>query len=114
MKGFTQFTLAALVAYSSAVSVDLNKRDSPLNIVLKASGNTEVKVAVTNQGNRTLNLLSKGTFLDEANPVEKVSVFSNKGSKFSLEISYLEVYELSSTTQVPHSSIDLYHYPYTY
>ncbi|KAJ4305840.1 hypothetical protein N0V90_001372 [Kalmusia sp. IMI 367209] len=80
MKGITQLTLAALAAYVSAVSVDLNKRESPLSIVLTSSGNTEVKVAVTNNGDKTLNLLSKGTFLDEANPVEKVSVYSNSGS----------------------------------
>ncbi|KAF1965204.1 hypothetical protein BU23DRAFT_628904 [Bimuria novae-zelandiae CBS 107.79] len=81
MKGFTHFTVAALAASVSAVSVDLTKRESPLSIVLTASGNTEVKVAVTNNGARTVNLLSKGTFLDEANPVEKVSVYSNGGSK---------------------------------
>jgi deuterolysin len=82
MKGFTQFTLAALAASVSAVSVNLNKRESPLSIVLSKSGNTEVNVAVTNNGVKTLNLLSKGTFLDEVNPVEKVSVFSSGGSKF--------------------------------
>ncbi|KAF2452068.1 neutral protease 2-like protein [Karstenula rhodostoma CBS 690.94] len=80
MKGFTQFTLAALAASVTAVSVNLNKRESPLSIVLSKSGNTEVKVAVTNNGGKTLNLLSKGTFLDEVNPVEKVSVYSNSGS----------------------------------
>ena len=81
MKGFTQLTLAALATYVSAASVDLNKRESPLSVVLSPSGNTEVKVAVTNNGEKSLNLLSKGTFLDEENPVEKVSVFSTSGSK---------------------------------
>jgi deuterolysin len=81
MKGFTQFTLAAFATYVGAASVALNKRESPLSVVLSASGNTEVKVAVTNNGDKTLNLLSKGTFLDEENPVEKVSVFSTSGSK---------------------------------
>ncbi|KAF2643975.1 hypothetical protein P280DRAFT_514950 [Massarina eburnea CBS 473.64] len=80
MKGFTQLSLAALVTFASAFSVNLNKRESPLSIELSSSGNTEVKVAITNNGNRTLNFLSKGTFLDEENPVEKVSVFSNGGS----------------------------------
>ena len=84
MKGVTQFTLAALATYVSAASVDLNKRASPLDVVITASGNTEVKVAVTNNGDKTLNLLSKGTFLDEENPVEKVSVFSTSGGKFTL------------------------------
>ncbi|KAF1962250.1 hypothetical protein CC80DRAFT_522142 [Byssothecium circinans] len=80
MKSFTQLSLAALATFASAVSVNLSKRESPLSIALTASGNTEVKVAVTNNGAKTLNLLSKGTFLDEENPVEKVSVFSNGGS----------------------------------
>ncbi|KAF2686647.1 hypothetical protein K458DRAFT_362847 [Lentithecium fluviatile CBS 122367] len=80
MKVFAQLSLAALAAYVSAVSVDLNKRESPLSVILSASGNTEVKVAVTNNGDKALNLLSKGTFLDEANPVEKVSVYSSSGS----------------------------------
>jgi deuterolysin len=84
MKGITQLSLAALAAYASAISVDLNKRESPLSVVLSASGNTEVKVTVTNNGDKTLNLLSKGTFLDEVNPVEKVSVYSTSGSKFIL------------------------------
>lgn len=82
MKSFTHFTLAALVASATAYSVNLKKRESPLSIVLTKSGNTEVKVAVTNNGNKTLNLLSKGTFLDEVSPVEKVSVFSNSGSEY--------------------------------
>ncbi|KAL5421720.1 hypothetical protein PMIN04_005320 [Paraphaeosphaeria minitans] len=80
MKGFTQFSLVALVASVTAVSVNINKCESPLSIVLSRSGNTEVKVAVTNNGAKTLNLLSKGTFLDEVNPVEKVNVYSNSGT----------------------------------
>lgn len=83
MKGFTQFSLAALATYASAFSVDLNKRESPLTIDLTSSGNTEVKVSVTNNGESSLNLLSKGTFLDEDLPVERVSVFSKKGSKYT-------------------------------
>jgi hypothetical protein len=82
MKGFTQLSLAVLVTFASAVSVNLNKRESPLSVFLSSTGNTEVMVAVTNHGDKTLNLLSKGTFLDEELPVEKVSVFSKGGSKF--------------------------------
>lgn len=80
MKGFTQLSLAALAAYASATAINVNKRDSPLSVELTASGNSEVKVTVTNTGTKTLNLLSKGTFLDEVNPVEKVSVYSAGGS----------------------------------
>ena len=82
MKGFTHFTLAALAALADAFSVNLDKRESPLSIVLSKSGNTEVKMAVTNNGDKSLNLLSLGTFLDEVNPVERVSVYSNSGGKF--------------------------------
>ncbi|PSN66228.1 hypothetical protein BS50DRAFT_410347 [Corynespora cassiicola Philippines] len=81
MKGITQLTLAALVAYASAFAVDVEKRDSPLSVVLSPAGNSEVKVAVTNNGDKTLNLLSKGTFLDEKDPVEKVTIYSAGGSK---------------------------------
>jgi hypothetical protein len=81
MKVFAQLSLAALASYASATAVNVNKRDSPLSVVLTASGNSEVKVAVTNNGDTALNLLSKGTFLDEVNPVEKVTMYSTGGSK---------------------------------
>lgn len=81
MKGFAQLSLAVLASYASATAVNVNKRDSPLSVVLSAAGNSEVKVAVTNNGDKALNLLSKGTFLDEANPVEKVTMYSAGGSK---------------------------------
>ena len=82
MKAFTQLLLAALATVASAVSVNLNKRELPLSVALAPSGNTEVKVAVTNNGDRQLNLLSTGTLLDENLPVERVSVFSNGGRKY--------------------------------
>lgn len=81
MKAFTSLSIAALAASVNALSVDLNKRESPLSVALTAAGNSEVKVAVTNNEDATLNLLSKGTFLDEVNPVEKVSMYSTGGSK---------------------------------
>ncbi|KAF2278571.1 uncharacterized protein EI97DRAFT_448473 [Westerdykella ornata] len=80
MKGFTLLTFAAFVAYASAMAISVTKRDSSLSVVLTASGNSEVKVAVTNNGDRALNLLSKGTFLDEVNPVEKVSMYPSGGT----------------------------------
>jgi anti-sigma-K factor RskA len=82
MKVISQLTVAALATYATAASVDVNKRDTPLSVKLVASGNSEVKVTVTNNGEKTLNLLSKGTFLDEQMPVEKVSIYSAGGSKF--------------------------------
>jgi len=77
MKGFT---LATLVACASATVINVNKRETPLSVELTASGNTEVKVAVTNNGEAAVNLLSKGTFLDEASPVEKVHMYTAGGS----------------------------------
>lgn len=76
-----QLSVAALAAVASAASVDVNKRDTPLSIKLESVGNSEVKIAVTNNGEKALNLLSKGTFLDEVAPVEKVQVYSAGGCK---------------------------------
>ncbi|KAH6625462.1 Deuterolysin metalloprotease family-domain-containing protein [Boeremia exigua] len=75
-----QLSVAALAAVASAASVDVNKRATPLSIKLESVGNSEVKIAVTNNGEKVLNLLSKGTFLDEVAPVEKVQVYSAAGS----------------------------------
>jgi deuterolysin len=82
MKTFAQLSVAALASYATAASVDINKRETPLSVQLTATGNSEVKIAVTNNGEKTLNLLSKGTFLDEKTPVEKVSIYSAGGSMY--------------------------------
>jgi hypothetical protein len=82
MKTFAQLSVAALASYATAASVDVNKRETPLSVQLTATGNSEVKIAVTNNGDKTLNLLSKGTFLDEKTPVEKVSIYSAGGSMY--------------------------------
>lgn len=91
MKVFSQLTVAALASYATAASVDVNKRETPLSVKLAASGNSEVKVTLTNNGAKTLNLLSKGTFLDEQNPVEKVQMYSAGGSKSIIFQVYVEV-----------------------
>lgn len=83
MKVFTQLSIAALASYATAASVDVSKRDTPLTVKLAAVGNSEVKVTLVNSGDKTLNLLSKGTFLDEVNPIEKVTMYSAGGSTFS-------------------------------
>ncbi|KAF2133668.1 neutral protease 2-like protein [Dothidotthia symphoricarpi CBS 119687] len=80
MKFISQLSVAALASYASAASVDVNKRETPLSVQLTAAGNSAVKVTLTNSGEKNLNLLSKGTFLDEQLPVEKVSVYSAGGS----------------------------------
>lgn len=82
MKVFSQLSVAALASYATAASVDVLKRETPLSVELTAAGNSEVKVVLTNNGDKTLNLLSKGTFLDEENPIEKVTMYSSGGSKF--------------------------------
>ncbi|CAO2651971.1 Nn.00g002540.m01.CDS01 [Neocucurbitaria sp. VM-36] len=81
MKVLSQLSIAALASYATAASVNVLKRETPLHVELTATGNSEVKVIVTNGGDKTVNLLSKGTFLDEHLPVEKVTVFSAGGSK---------------------------------
>lgn len=70
--------LAALASLANAASVDLAKRDSPLDVKLEVTGNTAVKAKITNNGSEALKVLKVGSFLDKV-PVEKVSVF--KGSK---------------------------------
>lgn len=81
MKVFSQLSVAALASYATAASVDVFKRETPLGVQLAVAGNSEVKVTITNNGEKTLNLLSKGTFLDEQTPVEKVTMYSAGGSK---------------------------------
>lgn len=63
--------LASLV---SAVSVDLARRDSPLEVKLEMIGNTAVKASITNNGDAELKLFKTGSILDTT-PVEKVGVF---------------------------------------
>jgi hypothetical protein len=81
MKLFSQLCVATLASYVNAVSVDVNKRATPLSVELKSSGNSEVKITVINNGDKAMNLLSKGTFLDEQIPVEKVTMYTAGGSK---------------------------------
>lgn len=83
MKVSSQFAVVALASLATAASVDVHKRETPLSVKLAASGNSEVKVTLTNNGEKTLNLLSKGTFLDEELPVEKVQMYAAGGSKFN-------------------------------
>jgi hypothetical protein len=69
--------VASLVSLVSAASVDLNKRDSPLNVKLEVTGTT-AKAVVTNTGSEDLKVFKTGSFLDDK-AVEKVQVF--KGGK---------------------------------
>ncbi|KAF2719004.1 neutral protease 2-like protein [Polychaeton citri CBS 116435] len=81
-----KFTLASIVALAvtaSATVVDLNKRDTPLEVKLAKTGNSKVKATVTNTGSISYKLLYKGTLLDNA-PVDKLYV-SSKQSKTPLD-----------------------------
>lgn len=73
--------VAALVGLVSAASVDLSKRDTPLEVKLDHAGNSLVHASLTNKGDEALKLFTTGTFLDEK-AVEKVQVYS--GSKWWL------------------------------
>lgn len=98
MKIVSQLLLAALASHATAASVDVFKRETPLSVELTASGNSEVKVKVTNTGVKSVSLLSTGTFLDEELPVEKITVYSAGGSK--LLPSYL-LWSVSTIYQSP-------------
>ena len=65
--------LSFLASLAAAVSVDANKRDSPLDVKLELVGNTGVKALITNSGSSALKLLKVGTLLDKQ-PVEKVEI----------------------------------------
>jgi deuterolysin len=71
---FQALSVAALASLASAVSVALDKRDSPLDVSLELTGNTEVKATIKNTGSEDLKLFKTGTFLDDSH-VEKVEVF---------------------------------------
>lgn len=72
MKFFVNVSL--LAALAGAVSVDLGKRDTPLEVKLEMVGNTAVKASITNNGETDLKIFKTGSVLDET-AVEKVSVF---------------------------------------
>ena len=64
-----------LAALAQAISVDVEKRASPLDVKLEMVGNSAVKATVTNTGASNLKIFKTGSFLDET-AVEKVDVFS--------------------------------------
>lgn len=64
-----------LASLASAASVDLAKRESPLDLTLELVGNTGVRASVTNSGSEPLRVLKTGSILDNLE-VEKTEVFS--------------------------------------
>lgn len=67
-------SIATLVSLASAVSIDLAKRESPLDVKLEMTGNTAVKAFITNTGSTDLKVFKTGTFLKDT-PIEKLKVF---------------------------------------
>ncbi|KAI1396789.1 Deuterolysin metalloprotease family-domain-containing protein [Hypoxylon fuscum] len=67
--------VSLFAAVASAISVDLTKRDSPLDVKLEMVGNTAVKASITNTGASDLKVFKTGTFLDENSPTEKVAIY---------------------------------------
>lgn len=72
-------SIAALISLVNAVSIDLARRESPLDVQLEVTGNTAVKASITNTGSEDLKVLKTGSFLDKS-PVEKVEVFQGSES----------------------------------
>lgn len=70
-------TIASLATLASTVSIDLAKRDSPLDVNLEMTGNTAVKATITNTGSEDLKIFKTGSFLDDT-AVEKVEVFQGE------------------------------------
>lgn len=62
-------------ALASAVSVDLNKRDTPLEIKIELVGNSGVKASLSNTGSEDLTVLKTGSILDDLE-IEKSEVFA--------------------------------------
>ncbi|KAI8309729.1 Neutral protease 2-like protein [Colletotrichum sp. SAR11_59] len=67
--------LSCFAALASAVVVDLNKRDSPLDVKIEAVGNSAVKASITNTGASDLKVFKTGSILDKL-AVEKAEVFA--------------------------------------
>lgn len=75
-----------LASIASSTAVNLNKRETPLDVKLEMVGNTEVKATVTNTGASPLKVFKTGTFLDSS-PIEKVEIYSpGKSSPSSITI----------------------------
>ncbi|KAI0179754.1 Deuterolysin metalloprotease family-domain-containing protein [Hypoxylon sp. FL1284] len=67
--------ISLFAAVASALSVDLAKRDSPLDVKLEMVGNTAVKASIKNTGASALKVFKTGTFLDENAATEKVVIY---------------------------------------
>jgi hypothetical protein len=95
MRFASQFAITAtLAALVSSKAIKLEKRAPALDVKLSAQGNTLVKAVITNTGSDAINLLNKGTFLDNA-AVEKVTVSSDGQFYFFTALLFAASYQLS-------------------
>ena len=67
--------VSAVTTVVSALSIQAGKRDSPLQVNLEVTGNTDVNATVTDTGSTPLKVFKTGTILDST-LVEKTAVFS--------------------------------------
>jgi deuterolysin len=68
-------SLSVFASVASALSVDLAKREPPLDVKIQMKDNSVVEATITNTGSETLRLFKTGTILDSA-AVEKTEIFS--------------------------------------
>ena len=77
--------LSGLALFASAVaalSVDLTRRGSPLDVQIEVVDNTNVVATITNTGTTDLKVLRTGSILDDA-ALEKSQVFAGCTSSLS-------------------------------
>ena len=77
MKFFTYLAFGIISAGVNAIPAERN----PLNVTLSLIGESEVYIAIKNEGSQALRLLNKGTILDTRPPVQKVSLYSHAKGK---------------------------------
>lgn len=66
---------SCLATLAAAASIDVSKRDTPLEVKLEKIGNSAVKAVITNSGSEDINILKTGSIFDEL-AVEKTEVFT--------------------------------------
>ncbi|KAF7197411.1 Neutral protease 2-like [Pseudocercospora fuligena] len=97
-------SVVALVASVSAGAIDLQKRDTPLQVQLSQvdGDNSKVKVEVTNTGSQGYNLFYKGSFLDGDSPVDKFVVQGTaQRAKFNGVLLRMSTKNLTASEFVP-------------
>ncbi|KAI9162844.1 Disintegrin and metalloproteinase domain-containing protein B [Paramyrothecium foliicola] len=65
--------ISSLAVLANAATIDLHKREAPLDVKIEQIGNSEVKATITNTGSVALRVLKTGSILDSA-PIEKAVI----------------------------------------